>query len=162
MASTLKNLSDVGSVELKNAAQYKIGIVVSAYHTDITFTLRDGCVSTLKENGIANNNITVEYVPGAFELPLAAQWLQEKKGLDAVICLGCVIKGETDHDIYINTTVAKALMDLCLQQKLPYVFGVITPNTLQQAKERAGGKHGNKGVECASAALHMLSLKERI
>lgn len=162
MASTLKNLSDVGSVELKNAAHYKIGIVVSAYHTDITFTLRDGCINTLKENGIADNHITVEYVPGAFELPLAAQWLQEKKGLDAVICLGCVIKGETDHDIYINTTVANALMDLSLQQKLPFVFGVITPNTLQQAKERAGGKHGNKGVECASAALHMLSLKERI
>jgi 6,7-dimethyl-8-ribityllumazine synthase len=162
MASSLKNLSDVGTVELKRAGEYKIGIVVSAYHNDITFALRDGAVATLKENGIAESNITVKHVPGAFELPLAAKWLKDEKNLDAVICLGCVIKGETDHDIYINTTVAKALMDLCLQDKVPYVFGVITPNTAQQAKERAGGKHGNKGVECASAALHMLSFKERI
>ena len=86
----------------------------------------------------------------------------EKKKADAVLALGCVIKGDTDHDIYINGAVSHALMNLGLETKAPFAFGVITPNNLQQAKDRAGGKHGNKGVECAVAALKMLELKAKL
>ena len=140
----------------------KIAIVVSEYHEEITSALREGCISALKKNGVKEKNIFVESVPGAYELPLAAKWLYERKKADAVIVLGCVVKGETDHDIYINTSVSNALMNLSLQTNAPFVFGVITPNNIQQAKERAGGKHGNKGVECALATLKMLALRDRL
>ena len=159
MASKLKNLSEYKEFESSNASKFKIAIVVSEYNEKITFALRDGCVDTLKKYGVKEKNIFVQLVPGAFELPLAAKWLYEKKKADAVICLGCVIKGDTDHDIYINTTVSQAIMNLSLQTSAPFVFGVITPNNLQQAIDRAGGKHGNKGVECAVATLKMLELK---
>jgi 6,7-dimethyl-8-ribityllumazine synthase len=121
--------------------------------------LRDGATKTLKEHGVKEKNIHVQLVPGAFELPLAAKWLYLNKKAHAVICLGCVIKGDTDHDIYINNAVSTAIMNLGLETGAPFVFGVITPNNHQQAKDRAGGKHGNKGVECAMATLKMLELK---
>ena len=135
--------------------------MVSDYHNNITYALRNGAIATLKQYGIREKNIFVELAPGAYELPLAAKWLYEKKKLDAVLALGCVIKGDTAHDIYINTAVSQALMNLSLKTGTPFLFGVITPNTLQQAKDRAGGKHGNKGVECAVAALKMLELKNK-
>ena len=116
----------------------------------------------MKKYGVNEKNIFVSVIPGAFELPLAAKWLYEKKKADAVICLGCVIKGETDHDKYINQAVAQGVMNLCLKTGAPFIFGLLTPNTLQQAKDRAGGKHGNKGVECAVAALQMLQLKDSL
>lgn len=162
MASKNKNLSEHKEVALKNAGKYRVAIAVSEYNEDITFTLRDGALETLKKYGIKEKNIFVELVPGAYELPLAAKWLYEKKKADAVLVLGCVIKGDTDHDIYINNAVSQALMNLGLQTKAPFLFGVITPNNKQQALDRAGGKHGNKGVECAVAALKMLELKERL
>ena len=159
MSSKQKNLSTHKKFEAPHAAKFKIAIAVSEYNEDITFALRDGALNTLKKYGVKEKNITVQLVPGAFELPLAAQWLYNHKKADAVICLGCVIKGDTDHDIYINNAVSKAIMDLGLQTAAPFVFGVITPNNHQQAKDRAGGKHGNKGVECAVATLKMLELK---
>jgi 6,7-dimethyl-8-ribityllumazine synthase len=97
-------------------------------------------------------------VPGTFELPYAAKQLATK-GQDAVICIGCVIKGETDHDVYINSSVAHALQQLNLQYNMPFIFGVLTPNTEVQALDRAGGKHGNKGTEAAITALKMMNLK---
>lgn len=162
MASKLKNLSEHKKLALAKAAKWKIAIVVSEYNEEITVPLQEGCVATLKEYGIKEKNIFIQVAPGAFELPLAAKWMYTKKKTDAVICLGCVIKGDTDHDIYINNAVSKAIMDLGLQTGAPFVFGVITPNNLQQAKDRAGGKHGNKGVECAVAALKMLALKDSL
>ena len=159
MSSKQKNLSAHKKFGAPHAAKFKIAIAVSEYNEDITFALRDGAVNTLKEYGVKEKNISVQLVPGAFELPLAAKWLYHHKKADAVICLGCVIKGDTDHDIYINNAVSKAIMDLGLQTDCPFVFGVITPNNHQQAKDRAGGKHGNKGVECAVAALKMLEMK---
>lgn len=164
MSSKNKNLSQHKAPVVKNAAaaKWKIGIVVSEYNEAITFALRDGALKTLKQYGVKEKNIFVELVPGAYELPLAAKWLYEKKKADAVLALGCVIKGDTDHDIYINSAVSHALMNLSLQTKAPFLFGVITPNNMQQAKDRAGGKHGNKGVECAVAALKMLALKSKI
>ena len=162
MSAKNKNLSDHKSVTASGASKYRIAIAVSEYNDKITFALRDGAIETLKKYGVKEKNIFVELVPGAYELPLAAKWLFEKKKADAVLALGCVIKGDTDHDIYINHAVSQALMNLSLQTKAPFVFGVITPNNLQQAKDRAGGKHGNKGVECAVAALKMLELKKKL
>ena len=162
MSSKDKNLSEHKTFEAVHAAKYKVAIAVSEYNEEITFALRDGAIETLKQYGVKEKNIIVEYVPGAYELPLAAQWLYEYTKADAVISLGCVVKGDTDHDIYINTAVSQSIMRLGLETDLPFVFGVITPNTQQQAKERAGGKHGNKGIECAVAALKMLELKSKL
>jgi 6,7-dimethyl-8-ribityllumazine synthase len=162
MASKLKNLSEHSGIDSSANSKFRIAIVVSEYNEQITFALRDGCVDTLKKYGVKEKNIFVQPVPGAFELPLAAKWLFKAKKADAVICLGCVIKGDTDHDIYINKAVSQAIMELNLQTNTPFIFGVITPNNLQQAKDRAGGKHGNKGVECAVAALKMLALKNNL
>jgi len=159
MSSKQKNLSAHKEFISKHSAKFKIAIAVSEYNEDITFALRDGAIKTLTEHGVQEKNIIVQLVPGAFELPLAAKWLYERKKADAVICLGCVIKGDTDHDIYINNAVSAAIMDLGLITGAPFVFGVITPNNHQQAKDRAGGKHGNKGVECAVATLKMLEIK---
>lgn len=162
MSSKDKNLSEHTAFVATHAAKYKVAIAVSEYNEEITFALRDGAIETLKQYGVKEKNIIVEYVPGAYELPLAAQWLYEYTKADAVISLGCVVKGDTDHDIYINNAVSQAIMKLGLETDLPFVFGVITPNTQQQAKERAGGKHGNKGIECAVAALKMLELKNKL
>ncbi len=162
MSAKNKNLSAHKALKIAGAAKYRVALAVSEYNEAITFALRDGAIETLKKYGVKEKHIFVELVPGAYELPLAAKWLYEKKKADAVIVLGCVIKGDTDHDIYINNAVSQALMNLGLQTKSPFLFGIITPNTLQQAKDRAGGKHGNKGVECAVAALKMLELKANL
>lgn len=162
MSSKNKNLSGHKTFKLSHPQKLKIGIAVSEYNEEITSALLSGCISTLEKYGVKRKNIFVEYTPGAFELPLAAKWIYEKKKTDAVIALGCVIKGETTHDVYINASVSQALMNLNLQTDAPFVFGVITPNNLQQAKDRAGGKHGNKGVECAVAALKMLVVKSKL
>jgi len=100
----------------------------------------------------------VHHVPGAFELPLGARIVMGQEKIDAAICLGCVIKGETEHDVYINNAVATGIMTLGLTSKKPVIFGVLTPNTKQQALDRAGGKHGNKGVEAATTAIKMVHL----
>lgn len=162
MSSKTKNLSNYSDFSMPGAAKLKIAIAVSEYNEEITFALRDGALKTLTQYGVKEKNIRIELVPGAYELPLACKWLLESQKADAVIALGCVIKGDTDHDIYINNAVSGALMNLSLQTNKPFVFGVITPNTMQQAKDRAGGKHGNKGVECAVAALKMLLLKSKL
>jgi len=155
MASALKNLSDYDPNNIPNAEAMSFGIVVSEYHQHITFALKDGCIETLLKHGAKEENIYIEYVPGAYEMPIGAKIIADQQKLDAVITLGCVIKGETDHDKYINQSVASALMNLNLVKGIPFVFGLLTPNTEEQAKERAGGKHGNKGVEAAITAIKM-------
>jgi 6,7-dimethyl-8-ribityllumazine synthase len=157
-----KNLSQHSAVKAPNASKYRFAIVVSEYNEQITGALRKGCIDTLLEYGVKQKHLIVETVPGAYELPIACNWMYERKKVDAVIALGCVIKGDTDHDKYINYAVSQALMMLGIETGTPFVFGVITPNNLQQAKDRAGGKHGNKGVECAVAALKMLALKDKL
>ena len=159
MASSLKNLSDYDPQNIPNAEAMSFGICVSEYHQDITFSLKDACIETLKKHGAKEENIYLNYVPGAYEMPLGAKLIADQHKLDAVIALGCVIKGETDHDKYINQTVASALMNLSLVKGIPFIFGLLTPNTEQQAKDRAGGNHGNKGVEAAIAAIKMVALK---
>lgn len=160
MASALSNLSAYDPSTVPDGADLKIGIVLAEYHTDVTHPLYEGAVDTLREHGVPEESIFTSQVPGAFELPAGARLLAVREKVDAVICLGCVIKGETDHDVYINQSVANALQNMTLASGRPFIFGLLTPNTHAQALARAGGEHGNKGVECAVAALRMAALKK--
>jgi 6,7-dimethyl-8-ribityllumazine synthase len=162
MSSKKKNLSQHNSDEVPSAKNMKFGLVVSEWNQNITFALRDGCIDSLKENGAMEEDIQTIYVPGAFELPSAAKMLLVKENPDAVICIGCVIKGETKHDDYINNAVATGIMHLGLVSGKPVIFSVLTPNDMDQAKDRAGGKYGNKGVEAAVSAIKMIALAKNL
>lgn len=157
MSSRLKKNSELHIKPLKNAKSIRIGIAVSEWHPEVTEELFEGAERMLLKNGISRKNILRKNSPGSFELPLTAQFLLKKK-CNAVICLGCVIKGETDHYEYICSTVSKGIMDVSLLHNKPVAFGVLTTNSLEQALNRAGGKFGNKGEESAEAVLKMLSL----
>ncbi|MEO1514885.1 MAG: 6,7-dimethyl-8-ribityllumazine synthase [Bacteroidota bacterium] len=162
MASALKNLSEYDESKLPSAEELTFGIVVSDYHSNITYALYEACYDTLIKHGAKAENIHTAQSPGTFELPVAAKILATQHKADAVICLGCVIQGETKHNDYINNAVATALANMSIASGKPFIFGVLTPNTEQQALDRAGGKHGNKGVEAAIAALRMASLKKEL
>ena len=142
-------------VNLPDGSSSKIGIVVSEWNADITNALLNGTKETLLKAGVLEDNIEVLYVPGSFELPWGARQIMKPGKKDAVICLGCIIQGETKHDEYIAAAVASGIMQLGLMSGIPVIFGVLTTNTEEQAKDRAGGKHGNKGSEAAVAALQM-------
>lgn len=144
---------------LPDGSSYKIGIVVSQWNADITGALLDGAKNTLLKSGVLEENIELLHVPGSFELPWGARQLMKPGKKDAVICLGCIIQGETKHDEYIATAVASGIMQLGLMSGVPVIFGVVTTNTEEQARERAGGKHGNKGSEAAATALQMAVIK---
>jgi 6,7-dimethyl-8-ribityllumazine synthase len=160
MAAKKKNLSEYKQPVLKQTGSLQIGILVSEWNEEITHALCDGAVKTLVKHGVKKKNIFIEEVPGSYELPLAAQMMAEYRYVDAILCLGCVIQGETRHFEFISQAVAHGVMNVGLEQKIPVVFGVLTTDNYQQAKERAGGKHGNKGVEAAAAALKMIALHE--
>ncbi len=160
MATALKNLSSCDPDDVPSARQMKFGIVVAEWNHEITFALRDAAINTLLRQGALKNNIVVKHVPGSFELTLGAQWMAETEEFDAVICLGCVIQGETRHFDFICQSVTQGITKLNLDYKIPVVFGVLTTNTFEQAKERAGGKHGNKGDEAAITAIKMAALKK--
>jgi 6,7-dimethyl-8-ribityllumazine synthase len=140
----------------------RYAIVVSRYNHSITGSLLRGAVETLKEKGIEEHNIDVAWVPGAWEIPLVAQELAATKKYVAILCLGAVIKGETTHDEHINRQVSLSLGQMSLEYKLPVLFGVLTCNTLEQAIHRSGGNVGNKGIECAEAALEMVALLRQL
>ncbi len=162
MASALKNLSTYDESNIPSAEGLKFGIIVSDYHNDITYPLYEGAYETLVKHGVKEEDIHTIQVPGAFELPVGARILAQSKVLDGYICLGCVIKGETTHNEYINTSIANALMSMGVASGKPFVFGLLTPNDHQQAVDRSGGKHGNKGVETAVAAIRMATLKKEL
>ncbi|MBM3177453.1 MAG: 6,7-dimethyl-8-ribityllumazine synthase [Bacteroidetes bacterium] len=134
----------------------KIGIVVSKWNEDITEALLLGALESLKASGVSTKNILVRQVPGSFELPLAAQQLGQRKEVSGVICLGCLIKGDTPHFEVIAQATAGGIMEVGLKLNKPVVFGVITTLTRQQAIDRAGGKLGNKGEEAAATLLELL------
>ncbi len=140
----------------------RFAIVVSRYNEHITGKLLAGAVDTLRAAGVADDAIDVAWVPGAWEIPLVAQRMARSKQYLAVLCLGAVIRGETSHDEHINRQVSLSLGQLALETGLPVLFGVLTCNTLEQAIHRAGGNVGNKGVECAEAALEMVRLLDRL
>jgi 6,7-dimethyl-8-ribityllumazine synthase len=133
-------------------------IVVSRYNAAITDKLLAGAVATLVERGIAEKRIHVAYVPGAWEIPLAAARFAQSGQYAAVLCLGAVIRGETTHDQHINRSISAALCEMSVSTGVPVLFGVLTCKTVEQALQRSGGAKGNKGVECAEAALAMTGL----
>ncbi len=161
MASALKNLSAYDESTLPDGGELRFGIVVAEYHTDVTHALYEGAYDFLVEHGVRPDRIHTLQVPGAFELPAGARLAAGREKLDAVICLGCVIKGDTPHNDYINQSVANALQTMSVASGRPYIFGLLTPNTHEQALDRAGGKLGNKGVEAANAALRMAALRKQ-
>ncbi len=156
------NLSDYISSEVPDASDMSIGIVVSEWNEEITNALLKGAIDTLKQHNCKEENILVKHVPGSFELPLAAQWLMSHYELDAVICLGCIIQGETRHFDFVAKGVTEGIMQLNLTYARPVIFGVLTTDTQQQARDRAGGKHGNKGVEAAVTAIKMIHVGAEI
>ncbi len=158
MSSSLKNLSSYNKDEIPSGEKGIFGIVVSEWNKEITDNLLQGAVETLLEHGVDEKDIYVRHVPGSFELPFGASTLLEKKKFDAVICLGCVIQGETRHFEFISQAVAHGIMKVSLSEGIPVIFGVLTTDTLQQAKDRSGGTLGNKGTEAAVTALKMAAL----
>ena len=162
MSSSIKNLSTIEVSEVAQLKNVKIGIVTSEWNHEITFALLDGCTATLKKYGCSDNDILSIQVPGAFELPSGAKLLLSNNKLDAVICLGCVIKGETKHDEYICNAVSVGIMSLSVASGKPVIFGLLTPNDIQQAIDRSGGKYGNKGVEAALTAIKMIHLSNEV
>lgn len=156
MSSADKNLSTYSELNLGEIAQKRFGVVVSEWNNSITDSLYAGALETLLAQGATKENITTHYVPGSFELTLGAQRLAQQEDIDAVICLGCVIQGETRHFDFICNAVAHGLTEVGLKFNKPVIFGVLTPDSYQQALDRAGGKHGNKGDEAAITAIKML------
>ena len=162
MSSAHKNLSNFPG-EIPNANAFRFGIVVSEWNTEITSALLQGAVDVLLKAGAKQENIFTHWVPGSFELTLGAQLLLEKaNNIDAVICLGCVIQGETKHFDFICDAVANGITQLNIKYNSPVIFGVLTTNNQQQAIDRSGGKHGNKGEEAAVTAIKMLDLKSKV
>ena len=156
MATHLKNLSDHSGKNMIDISNKKFGIVVSEWNDQVTEALYSGAYQSLLDNGAKKENIVKKYVPGSFELILGSQWLAQHNDIDAVICLGCVIQGETRHFDFINDAVAQGIKDVNLKYNKPIIFGVLTTDNLKQALDRAGGKHGNKGDEAAITAIKML------
>lgn len=154
-----KNLSQYLPDDIPSAKGMKIGIIVSEWNNDITFPMREGAVDTLKEHGINVDDIILRYVPGSFELTAGAQMMAGHTYVEAIICIGCVIQGETPHFEYISQGVTMGLTQISIDFEIPVIFGVLTTNNKEQALERAGGKHGNKGVEAAVTAIKMVALK---
>ncbi len=139
----------------------KIGIVIARFNEFITDKLLEGCLDTLYRNSVEEKNVTIVRVPGAFEIPLVTAKLAEKN-FDAIICLGSVIKGDTDHFTFIASEVTKGIATVSMNSKIPVIYGVLTPDNLEQAIERAGTKAGNKGREAAMGAIEMSNLMKEI
>jgi len=148
--------------ELKSAGDDRFAVVVSRYNESITRKLLDGAVATLREHGVPDGLIDVAWVPGAWELPIVAQRFATSGKCSAVLCLGAVIKGETTHDEHINRAISTSFSQVSLATSVPVLFGVLTCQNMEQAIHRAGGNVGNKGEECALAALEMVGLLKNL
>ncbi|WP_319590390.1 6,7-dimethyl-8-ribityllumazine synthase [uncultured Draconibacterium sp.] len=155
-----KDLSAYDINSVPSAENMRFGVVVAEWNWEITSALANGAVDTLKKHGATDENISVKYVPGTFELPLGGQFFAEMDNVDAIILLGCVIQGDTRHFDYICEGVTQGTKDLNLKYNKPFIFGVLTTNNEQQALDRAGGKLGNKGDEAAITAIKMVALQQ--
>lgn len=162
MATIHQNLSDYSSEDVPNGSKYTIAIIRSEWNEDITQNLADGAESALLDNGVLEQNIIRHDVPGAYELPLAAQWMANKPEIDAVICIGTVIRGETSHFDFVSQAVSQGVKDVSLKTNKPIIFGVLTDDTKQQSIDRSGGILGNKGIEAGVTALKMLGLRDQL
>ncbi len=156
MASSEKNLSSIKADTDARVSTFRFGIAVSEWNDQVTGAMYEAAVQTIVKMGGNRDTITRMSVPGSFELPIAAQALAQQDTIDAVICIGCVIQGETRHFDFICDAVAHGVTNVALKYDKPVIFGVLTTNTVQQALDRAGGKHGNKGDEAGYSAVKML------
>ncbi len=161
MSSANKNLDLHSERNLGDFSSKRVAIVVSEWNDEVTEKLKEGAIEALIEYGLTEENCPVKYVPGSYELILGSQWAAEESGTDAVIALGCVIQGETPHFDFICQAVAQGIKDVNLKYDKPVIFGVLTTLDQEQALERAGGKHGNKGYEAGITALKMLGLRSK-
>ncbi len=158
MATKNQNLSDYDKNTIPNAKDFRFGIVVSEWNNTITDNLHKGALDTLIEHGALAENITSWYVPGSYELIYGSKKMQEHQ-VDAVIAIGCVVQGETKHFDFVCEAVSHGIKDLNVINDTPVIFCVLTDNIMQQSIDRSGGKHGNKGVEAAIAAIKMAVLR---
>ncbi|MFT6879327.1 MAG: 6,7-dimethyl-8-ribityllumazine synthase [Arcticibacterium sp.] len=159
MSSAHKNLSVYNTAGIIDVSSKKIAVIVAEWNEEITEALYMGVYDTLIKHGVSAENIIKVKVPGSYELSYGSQVFAAKEEIDAVIAIGCVIQGETKHNDYINNAVAQGLTTVSLKYNKPIIFGVLTPNTHQQAVDRAGGIYGNKGDEAAITAIKMLGLQ---
>lgn len=156
MATAYQNLSAYDFDSVPDASEMTIGIVVAEWNKNITEKLLVGAINTLEKHGVKSENIIVGRVPGSFELTFGAKRLAESKDLNAVIILGCVVKGDTPHFDYVCSGVTQGVTELNLMYDIPFIFGLLTTDTMEQSEDRAGGKHGNKGDEAAITAIKMI------
>jgi 6,7-dimethyl-8-ribityllumazine synthase len=156
MATAYQNLSEYDFDSIPDASEMSVGIVVAEWNTHITEKLLEGACNTLERHGVKPENINIKRVPGSFELTFGAKVMAENRDLDAVIILGCVVQGDTPHFDYVCSSVTQGITELNLMSDIPFIFGLITTNTMEQAEDRAGGKHGNKGDEAAITAIKMI------
>lgn len=157
------NLSDYNPAEVPAGNEYVVGVVVAEWNREITDALAQGALDTLREHGVKEENIRLVHVPGSFELTTGADlMLKNDKELDAVICIGCVIQGETRHFDFICEAVSQGITNVALKHEKPVIFSLLTTNNMQQALDRAGGRHGNKGVEGAVTALKMIKMQKEL
>ncbi len=156
MATAYHNLSDYDFSSVPSATQMKFGIVVSEWNYNITGALLRGAVETLKKHGAKDENILVKTVPGSFELTFGAAQFVKQTDVDAVIAIGCVVRGDTPHFDYVCMGATQGIAQLNAESDIPVIYGLITTNTMEQAEDRAGGKLGNKGDECAITAIKMI------
>ncbi|WP_297986410.1 6,7-dimethyl-8-ribityllumazine synthase [uncultured Chryseobacterium sp.] len=156
------NLSDYKPLQISNADSFRIGIVVSEWNGFVTHNLRDAALDILKTEGVVEDNIKVFKVPGAFELNYASMQLCKERKFDAVIAIGCVIRGETPHFDYVCSAVAQGVKDCNILTDTPTIFCVLTDDTKEQSVARSGGNLGNKGVEAAVTALQMIDFKKNL
>ena len=161
MATAYHNLSSYDSEKVPNGADMKIGIVVSEWNDNITGALLDGAHKTLIKHGVKEENILIDFVPGSFELIFGAKHMVENKEIDAIITLGSVVRGDTPHFDYVCSGVTQGVADMNIRYDIPFIFGLLTTDNMEQAEERAGGRHGNKGDECAITALKMIDFYRR-
>jgi len=160
MATIHKNLSTYDKNTIPNAKNFRFGIVVSEWNSNITEGLKKGAIDTLLENGVVEDNIVTWDVPGTFELPFGSKHMLQTQDVDAVIAIGSVIQGETKHFDFVCSGTAQGIMDLNIHGDVPVIFCVLTDNNMQQAIDRSGGIHGNKGTEAAVAAIKMAALSK--
>lgn len=160
MATAFHHLSDYDPATVPSAEGMRVGIVVADWNDRYTYAMADGAIATLKRHGVKDDDITVKNVPGSFELVYGATWMMEHLELDAIIAIGCVIRGDTPHFDYICQGATQGLTELNLRGEIPVIYGLLTCNTPEQAEARTGGVLGNKGDECAITAIKMVAYGE--
>lgn len=157
MATAYHHLSDYDAASVPSAEGMRFGIVVADWNDRFTYAMADAAIATLKQHSAAEDDILVKHVPGSFELVYGATWMVENANVDAVIAIGCVIRGDTPHFDYICQGTTQGLAELNLRGKVPVIYGLLTCNTMEQAEARTGGILGNKGTECGVTAIKMVA-----